>query len=277
MTRAALILAIVGGVTTLSAQAPVPTTTAPAFEVASVRRNVSGDPRSGGPTALGRSKPNGISYTNNTLAMLIRSAYGVPEDRVLGGPGWVRTERFDVVARAATEVSRDELHLMLRTLLAERFRLVVSRQQRERDAYVLRLNRADGRLGPDLRKAADDCEATRPSDPIERVRQLLLPSSGTGPSAGGACVTMASVAGAFERTLNATIIDETGLTGRWDFVISHAGLQSGMMMGRNRELEERPSIMVAAQEQLGLKVERRREPGFFDVLVIESVEPPAPN
>jgi uncharacterized protein (TIGR03435 family) len=93
----------------------------------------------------------------------------------------------------------------------------------------------------------------------------------------GACEPIESVIAAFERSLNATVIDHTGLSGRWDWVISHAGLQSGIMMGRKGELEERPSIFGAAQEQLGLKLERRREPGFFDVLVIDSVERPTPD
>jgi len=209
--------------------------------------------------------------------MLIRTAYGIREDWISGGPEWVRTARFDVVARAGSEVSREELNTMLRTLLGERFKLTVSRKQRERDAYVLRLNRADGRLGPDLRKAPDDCEATRPSDPLEQLRQLPRPSSGALPTSMASCVAMESVAAAFERTLSATIIDQTGLTGRWDFVISHAGLASGMMRGRNGEQEERPSIFAAAQEQLGLKLERRREPGIYEVLVIDSVEQPTPD
>ena len=274
MTRRALHLAmaIVG-----LAAAPHAQQASPAFEVASVKRNLAGDPRVGGPTALGRNTPNGVSYTNYTLPMLIRTAYGIREDWISGGPEWVRTARFDVVARAGSEVSREELYMMLRTLLGERFKLIVSRQRRERDAYVLRLNRADGRLGPDLRKAPDDCEAKRPSDPLEQVRQLLRPSSGALPSAGASCATMESVAAAFERTVNAMIIDETGLTGRWDFVISHAGLASGMMRGRNGEQEERPSIFVAAQEQLGLKLERRREPEIYEVLLIDSVERPAPE
>jgi len=276
MTRRALslhlVMAIVGLAAAINAQQA-----SPAFEVASVKRNLAGDPRTGGPMALGRFMPDGLSYTNHTLAMLIARAYRFPENRVIGGPGWVRSARFDVTARAATEITRDELHVMWQTLLAERFALVVIRQQRERDAYVLRLNRADGRLGPDLRRAPDDCESQRPSDPLERTRQLPRPSSGALPSSMALCATMESVAAAFEPTLNATIIDETGLIGRWDFVISHAGLASGMMRGRNGEQEERPSIFVAAQEQLGLKLERRREPGFFEVLVIDSVEQPTPD
>ena len=92
-----------------------------------------------------------------------------------------------------------------------------------------------------------------------------------------ACTTIDSVAGAVERTLNAAVINETGLTGRWDFVISHGGLEARMMRARDGTLQERPSIFVAVQEQLGLKLERRREKASFDVLVIKSVELPTDN
>ena len=72
-------------------------------------------------------------------------------------------------------------------------------------------------------------------------------------------------------------INETGLTGRWDYVISHNGRESGMKPGRDGRPMEYPSIFAAVEEQLGLKLERRREPASFDVLVIKSVELPSEN
>ena len=71
--------------------------------------------------------------------------------------------------------------------------------------------------------------------------------------------------------LNAAVINETGLTGRWDFVISHNGLQSGMKPARAGTLGV-PSIFKAIEEQLGLTFERRREQAPFDVLLIKSVD-----
>ncbi|MGH9241983.1 MAG: TIGR03435 family protein, partial [Vicinamibacterales bacterium] len=199
-----------------------------------------------------------------------------PDDRVLGAPGWMQTQRFDIVASAGREISRDEAHEMLRTLLAERFKLVVVREQRKSDAYALRLARADGRLGPDLHRVADDCSVTRPKDPFDRMKLLPHPSNGAGPSFATACATTESIAAAIAAIVNATVIDETGLSGRWDFVISHAGLQSGIVRGPNG-MEERPSIHVAVQEQLGLKLERRQGRGSFEVLVIKSAEQPTEN
>ena len=73
------------------------------------------------------------------------------------------------------------------------------------------------------------------------------------------------------------VINETGLTGRWDYVISHAGLQSGIRPARDGTMREYPSVFKAVEEQLGLKLERRREKASFDVLVIRSVELPTDN
>jgi Protein of unknown function (DUF3738) len=89
--------------------------------------------------------------------------------------------------------------------------------------------------------------------------------------------TIDSVAGAVELTLNAAVINETGLIGRWDYVISHNGLESGMKPARGGTPMEYPSIFKAVEEQLGLKLERRREKAPYDVLVMKSVELPSEN
>jgi uncharacterized protein (TIGR03435 family) len=96
----------------------------------------------------------------------------------------VQTYRFDINARTGQEVSRQQVNAMLRTLLEERFRLVVATEQRQRNAYSLRLVRADGRLGPDLRKAAEGCESIRPRPVLTR------PSSAAQGSDGNACSTI---------------------------------------------------------------------------------------
>src|SRR5687767_3202441 len=165
----------------------------PAFEVASVKRNMSGAPGFGGPAAISGATATGFSAINLTLPQLMRIAYGIvstvvipgqSDDRIVGGPSWVQTQRFDITARATNEVSREKAYAMLRTLLEDRFKLVVAREQRGRDAYVLRLARPDGRLGPDLRKAADDCNETRPKDPLALITLQPRPSNGALPSSG---------------------------------------------------------------------------------------------
>ena len=281
MRRVTLMVVLVGLATALAgAQEP-----RRAFEVASVKRNMLGAPGFGGPTATSIPTPTSFSAINFTLPELVRMAYelgptvvrpGQPDERIVGGPSWVQTQRFDITARSATEVSREQMNAMLRTLLEDRFKLVVAREQRGRDAYALRLARADGRLGPDLRKAAANCNETRPTDPFAQIKLLPAPSNGLMRSNGGACTTIDSLARGLERTLNAAVTNETGLTGSWDYVIAHAGLQSGTRPTDPTQ-REYPSVFTAVEEQLGLKLERRREPASFDVLVIKSVELPSEN
>jgi len=194
--------------------------------------------------------------------------------RLLGGPGWAQTQRFDVTARAATEVSRAQVNAKLRTLLEDRFKLVMITEQRQRDAYALRLARTDGRLGPDLRKAPDDCNGTPLNDRTAELSKLPDAALRT---AGATCATPDSLTFQIEINLNAAVVNETGLTGRWNYVISSNGLESGMRRTADGTMREDPSIFNAVEEQLGLKLERRREPAPFDVLVIKSVELPSDN
>src|SRR5215471_7170335 len=88
-----------------------------AFDVASVKPNTS--------SALGSSTqntlPDGYTVTNQPLRGLISLVYGVPLFKMAGGPDWVRTDRFDIVAKSNHRITADEKRAMLRTLLEERF------------------------------------------------------------------------------------------------------------------------------------------------------------
>ena len=220
MRRVTLIVVLVALVSTVARAQDAK----PAFEVASVKRNIS-EPGFGGAAVREGANPTGFSAVNWTLRQLITRAYELGDtifpvmtDRlVTGGPSWVQTQRFDVTARAATEVSPAQVNAMLRTLLEDRFKLVVGTEQRQRDAYVLKLARADGRLGPDVRKARADCDVARRKDPLALSKNMLRPSNAAlQQSAGGACTTLDAIAFQIELTLNAAVINETGLTGRWE-------------------------------------------------------------
>src|SRR5687767_6933031 len=125
----------------------------PAFEVASVKPNRSSELRIDVNLAGRR-----FVATNVPLRELIRFAYNVQDERLMGGPDWIRTERFDVDARADYDLPAwgpsgppADVLQMLRRLLAERFGLVVRQESRELPVYVLVVARADGRTGPDIR------------------------------------------------------------------------------------------------------------------------------
>lgn len=91
----------------------------PSFEVASVRRSSSGR------SAAATFHPEGFTATGASVRMLIETAYGVQPYQVIGGPRWAGNDTFDVIAKvpAGSPASREEILLMLRSLLSERFAL----------------------------------------------------------------------------------------------------------------------------------------------------------
>jgi len=155
-----LIVAILAATAAAAAQTPPP---APAFEVASIKPNKSGDGRFG----IGMQPGGRFAATGIPLRQLIAMAYGspgqpLPAFRIIGGPAWMNSDRFDIVAKAEGDIqpgSNSPLPLMLRALLADRFKLVVHNESRELPIYALMKARRDGKLGPQLRPTTVDCAA----------------------------------------------------------------------------------------------------------------------
>jgi uncharacterized protein (TIGR03435 family) len=272
---------------------------APQFEVASVKRNKLNN-------GLVTVQNQGGRYTALGLPMrqLIRLAYQVQDFQVVGGPGWLDSDRFDVVAkvpfndgdRFATEQAPSRVSLMMRALLAERFKLIVHKETRDMPIYALILARSDGRLGPHLRQTSIDCAALEDA----RRRGGNAPSPGAPRSDGIVCGTsvgpgvilaggqsMARLATAFSNltntgmSLNRIVVDRTGLIGDFDAELRFtperipnfapgdpvAGVPGVQPIDPNGA-----SIFTAVQEQLGLKLDPQRGP--VDVLIIDRVERP---
>ena len=255
---------IVGGVVASAAQLP-----SPAFEVASIKRNVS---RSFpvGPQA----RPGGsFIATNATLERIVRFAYDLPEYRVIGGPDWIRMDRFDVEARADRDLSAEEIRRMVQALLEDRFRLVVRREQREMPIYALRLAREDGRVGPNLRPSAAGCEL--PGGPGEQGGEVRTANGGV--TTRRTCASTATLVSSLSNGLQAPVDDRTGLTGLWAYELSFTGerRRATTPAAIARDPNDAPALLTAVQEQLGLELERGRGP--VDVLVIESADQPTEN
>ena len=139
---------------------------APAFDVVSIRPNPAAT--SGGI----RPTPNGqLTATGVTLRALILRAHALHDTQLLGAPGWADTERFDIDARIQPppQGGPEALMPMLRTLLADRFRLEVHNETRELSAYVLVHARGDRRLGPQIRPTVADCTRTTPLTQAEML------------------------------------------------------------------------------------------------------------
>ena len=264
------------------------------FDVASVRQS---PPPTGGPMVMTFGPRAGGRWLSQNAPFLsiIRSAYpafALP-GQIVGGPAWVNTERFDIDARAAGEPSREVMAEMLKQLLADRFKLKVHSEPREVDVYALVLARPDGRLGPGLRKPAVDCEAieaerkkaiaagapplqappSSPPKPGERPQCGALSSSMNGVqrvATGGTAI--GAVLLPIQTVVGRPVLDRTGLTGRFDIELQFAG--TGPLT--NADTPDAPaSVFTAVQEQLGLKLEPRKEK--MDVLVIDQIEMPTPN
>lgn len=145
-----------------------------AFDVASIKENVSGSDN-----ASVRAQPGGrVSVSNNSLRSIIRNAYSVQNHQIVGGPDWVSTVRWDITAKAPEDAPPQQLLLMLRTLLADRFKLVIRNETREMPIYALTLARADGRLG---RSCARRIRTALPSSrrPRRKARRhRRLPTAG---------------------------------------------------------------------------------------------------
>ena len=224
-----------------------PTQQPPAFEVASIKQNTSGDRRSGT-----QNSPGGrVTITNQPLRSLIPTAYGSNDLEVIGGPDWMASDRWDIRATAAADNHDAPWQLMLRSLLAERFKLRAHLEQRERPIYQLVFARSDKRLGPDVHDtacASDDSGCGHTSANTNGVKSGTITANGR---------TMAELGTTLSPYAERRVFDATRLEGRYDFQLRWS---------------EEVSIFTALQEQLGLKLEPARGP--VDVIVIDSVERP---
>ena len=157
---------------------------------------------------------SGIFNRSTTVAGLIAEAYEVQDFQLSGGEDWVRTERYDVAARAGREVSQAELREMVKALLADRFKLRVRTETREVPILELRLARSDGRGGIKPSRLLKGKSA--PRRPLER-RRVEQSQCRIAPTVVRNLATMAS------RRLKTIVVDKTGLTGQWWFVVYYGG------------------------------------------------------
>ena len=142
---AAVVLAGVLGAGPLASQSTTPAART-AFDVASVKPHSSGESQSMVAQPGGR-----FVATNVPLRLLIRTAYQLQDDQISGGPEWINSARFDIVAKSDASDALQRLVSMLQSLLVDRFKLIVHRDLKELPVFALSVARRDGTLGPNLR------------------------------------------------------------------------------------------------------------------------------
>src|SRR5688572_6814376 len=158
--------------TSAFAQLQSPATPA-TFEVVSVKPS---DPNAsssifGSALSVRPQGAGGFSVSSIPLRLLIRMAYGVQDFQIVGGPSWQMSSKFDIAAKATEGTKGTELLPMMKTLLAERFRLKTHTETRELPIYALTLARSDGTLGPDLKPSSADC-SNAAADAQKRAEEI---------------------------------------------------------------------------------------------------------
>ena len=275
--------------TTATATVLAQTTAGPTFDVVSIKRNTSGALGSNG---SGERPDGGFRLLNAPLALLIGRAYppSVPADMV-GLPDWAMRERYDVIATSPLQkATPDERIAMLRALLADRMKLAVHIESRERDVYELVVARKDGRLGANLKPSEIDCVAKVAADEAAGVPrppmtpEFIMRGGGTVPPCvfwmGGDHVEGDTTMAAFAFwvriwTRRPDVVDKTGLTGSYRLKIDFDSREAMRGPETSPSADRPPSIFTALPDQLGLKLESAKLPR--DTLIIDHIEQPTEN
>lgn len=206
---------------------------------------------------------------NYTLKSMIGAAYNLPGRMISGGPPWADSDHYDVLAGTPGEVqpNLDEQMLMLRRLLADRFKLTFHREQKEFSIYGLAVGKGGSRLK----------ESTAPPEKLPDLIITVFPDRVLLPARNA---TMAQFSSMMQRgVVDRPIVDRTGLTGRYDFDLEWlpGETQFGGRFNVAPPADEpaKPDLFAALDRQLGLKLEATRGP--IQVLVIDGVERPTEN
>ena len=264
----AMLLTGIAALKLASGQQPEPWVTRPAFAVASVKLT----DLSLGQQIDMRVLPGGtVTATAVTLKFLITVAYGVQNVQVSGGPGWLDTAKFDLLAKPADGEKLQALP-MLQSLLEDRFQLVVRRETKDLSVYELKLAKPGGAPGPNLKQSAlDAC-------PVDAAVPGTVPCGGFAlyeSRLTGNRDQLSALTKPLSRIVGRPVVDKTGLTQYFDLTLEWAPDLAGAANARANTDTNLPSIFTALQEQLGLKLEADKEP--IETLVVERAEKPSEN
>jgi uncharacterized protein (TIGR03435 family) len=264
-----------------AAQAPA---LKPAFEVASIKKATA--------RFYSVSAEDGRLVAKNTpLRVIIQRAYAPSNGRpllrsqIVGGPAWINTDGFDIEAKAGSDSRppQDELWLMARTLLEDRFQLKWHHEMRDLPLYNLIVAKS-GKLKLSEDQSPVDPAAPKILDPSHPPRGAFRNVGKPSPTAitvvmTGSAVRMDAFMNVLQQYVDRPLVDKSGLTGLYDVELQFeiaAGNPQGNVAGAPVASEPGiASIFTALQEQLGLKLESSK--GLVEVLVIDSVSRPTEN
>jgi uncharacterized protein (TIGR03435 family) len=264
MVRQIAVATLVISVCVMFAQTTAPHPRFDAFEVATIKP-VDPDAKAGRYIVMqGAHRFVEKAYT---LKLLIAAAYDLNPRTISGGPGWIESDHYDIVAVTPGEVrpTHDEQMSMLRNLLTDRFKLTFHREQKVFSIYELEV----AKNGPKLKASS-----APPDDPPALIstvypQRIVMPARNA---------TMSDLARLMQRAiLDRPVVDKTGLSGRYDFDLEWAPDETqfgGEVPPASAEAQAAP-LFTAIQQQIGLRLEATRGP--IDALVVDKAERPSAN
>lgn len=257
----------------------------PAFEAATIKPAA--------PDARGRfispGPGGGIKVTNMSLKDMIEFAWGLQPFQVSGGPAWLDSVRYDIVAKPEARAdgkgrpSENELKTMLQALLTDRFQLRVHMETKELPIYALVLSRKDGKLGPDLVETKEgSCQKFDPNQPPPRPQPGAPPARICGNMFIGPGQLMmfshpiSELTPLLSRMVERKVVDQTGLKGNYDITLQFPRDETPPAPDAPpARLDMSAAIFSTFPDRLGLKFESQK--GQVEVIVIDAAEKPSDN
>lgn len=225
----------------------------PSFDAADVHPS----PKNPNPNVVslgGFARGGRYQFRNATMVDLIASAYSVEAEKVLGGPSWLETDRFDILAKAPTNVTPATTKLMLRSLLADRFKLVIRNEDKPMNAWVM----SAARPGPQLKPSSGGGPTNCNGQPSDGPNTVLLCKN----------VSMAALAQIVRQiepaTFDSPVTDTTGLEGSFDFQLTWTNRGAIAAAGKDAI-----PVQEAFEKQLGIKLEMQKRD--VSTLIVDSV------
>jgi uncharacterized protein (TIGR03435 family) len=241
--------------------------------------------------------PDGVSLHGVPMRLLIPEAFGIEEDRILGEPAWVKSNRYDIEAKVAPEdapklkdLKVDQRNAMMLQLLVDRFNLKYHHEKRELPMYALIVAKDGLKMKPTKPdQDAPETDAPPAGDtPIpgngqqpRMGRHMLMMNPGHLESTGTSLDMLAHI---LSRQLSRTVVDKTGLAGEYDFTLDYTpdnmpmpphGAPEDGAKSQTQSDQGGPSLFTAVEEQLGLKLQATK--GMVDVIVIDHIDLPTEN
>ncbi len=259
-------------------------TTETRFEAVSIK------PRVGEAPIPGPSSPDRFEDSDTDAMFLLQYAYDLFEYQVAGAPGWVRSKRWEISAKASAPARGPAMRTLMQQMLQDRFALKAHFETRQLPVYNLTLAR-EGQLGPNIKRSVFDCmpflTGQRPMAESPREKESRMPVCSVGGSISVEGLLTPRLNGQplsglvenLEASLQRRVVDKTGLKGNFDITFGYVDdnllAKSSLRAAAPASASEGPSLMTALREQLGMKLEAARGP--VQVLVIDSISEPTTN